>query len=245
MAKPRLNQIVAVVTGKKSRAEKEFGELNKIVQRADLFNGFVRQYRPLKDNEEEKQPEEYKSPQQDIKDVIIKAREVIAGIADAIATQECGNCVTSGNVTVDGKVLLAGMPVTVLLYLEKQLQDLHTFVGNFPILDPAERWEATDGQFCTVPTETIRTKKVKKPVTLYPHTDKHPAQTQLIDEDINVGFWKQTKFSKAISVAEKSAILARILKLQDAVKVAREEANNVEIEQKHIADPILSFVFGS
>ena len=115
MAKPRLNQIVAVVTGKKSRAEKEFGELNKIVQRADLFNGFVRQYRPLKDNEEEKQPEEYKSPQQDVKDIIARAREVITGIADAIATQECGNCVTSGDVVIDGKVLLSGMPVTVLL----------------------------------------------------------------------------------------------------------------------------------
>ena len=49
---PKLNQIVAVVAGKKTRAEKEFGELNKAAQKPDLFVGLSRTYQPAEENGE-------------------------------------------------------------------------------------------------------------------------------------------------------------------------------------------------
>jgi hypothetical protein len=41
---PKLNQIVAVVSGKKTRVEKEFGDLNKLIQKPELFHGLSKTY---------------------------------------------------------------------------------------------------------------------------------------------------------------------------------------------------------
>jgi hypothetical protein len=243
---PKLNQIVAVVAGKKTRAEKEFGDLNKIVQKKDLFDGLTRNYAPLKEGGEN-QPSETKLPQKSIADVLTDLRGLLTGIMDAVATQEVGNTFAKADVKVDGQVILSSVPVTVLLYLEKQLNDFGTFVGNFPTLDPSEEWgknEAT-GQYQTKPVKSLRTKKEQKPIVMYPATEQHPAQTVMITEDVTVGEWTTVKFSSVMTAMEKKAILGRIVKIQDAVKVAREEANSIEIKDTNIAAPVLKYVFGN
>jgi hypothetical protein len=98
----RLNQIVAVVSGKKTRVEKEFGELNKVLQKADLFHGIARQDQPVEENGEEL-PSERKDPQKSTKAIIRQARTILTDIIDAVATQEYGNCVAKADVKVDGK----------------------------------------------------------------------------------------------------------------------------------------------
>lgn len=242
---PKLNQIVAVVAGKKTRAEKDFGELNKVVQRTDLFHGLNRQYQPLEENGEQL-PAESKYPQKNVPDVIAEVRNILTSIMDAIATQEYGNCLTAADVKVDGTVVLPAVPVTVLLYLEKQLNDLYTFVGNLPTLDPAERWVLNEqtGEYVTEPTRTIRTKKTAKPIVLFAATKEHPAQTQLITEDVTAGHWITTKYASVMPATQKRQILDRIERLREAVKIAREEANSIEVEQRHIAAPVLRYVFG-
>jgi hypothetical protein len=142
--------------------------------------------------------------------------------------------------------VLANVPITVLLYLDKQLNDLNTFVGNMPTLDPAERWvlNPQTNEYATEPTRTIRTKKVQKPIVMYDATKEHPAQTQLVTEDVTVGHWTTTKFASVLSAADKRAIVERIHKLQEAVRIAREEANGIEVPQVKIAGSVLSYVFG-
>jgi hypothetical protein len=102
-----------------------------------------------------------------------------------------------------------------------------------------------DGQYVTEPTSTVRTKKVQKALVLFPATDKHPAQTQLITEDITAGHWTTTKFATVMAAKEKREILARIVQLQDAVKIAREDANDVAVTEKQIASPLLKYIFGN
>ena len=165
---------------------------------------------------------------------------------DAVATQEFGNTIAKADVKVDGTIILSNIPLTVLLYLEKQVNNLHTFVSALPTLDPSERWSLNDqnGQYQTEVTKTSRTRKTNKAIVLYQATEQHPAQTQLVTEDILSGYWYTTKFSTAISQIEKEAILERIVKLSDAVKVSREEANSVEVQQVNISKDILGYVFG-
>ena len=43
---------------------------------------------------------------------------------------------------------------------------------------------------------------------------------------------------------QKRQVLDRIERLREAVKIAREEANGIEVDQKHIAAPVLRYVFG-
>jgi hypothetical protein len=240
----KLNQIVAVVSGKKTRVEKEFGELNKVLQKSDLFHGIARQYQPV-DEDGEELPAERKDPQKSAKAIIRQARGILTDIIDAVATQEYGNCTARADVKVDGDVILKQVPVTVLLYLQKQLEDLHTFVGNIPVLDPSERWtyNAQDGTYITEEIKTIRTKKVQKPIVLYDATEKHPAQTQLITEDITAGHWRTRKYATTLAATERQQIIDRIVKLQDAVKIAREEANSISVDDQSIAPAVLKFIF--
>jgi hypothetical protein len=58
----KLNQIVAVEKGVKSRVYGEITEMHKASQKPDLFNGFVKTYRK-KDEEGEDYPQERKKVQ--------------------------------------------------------------------------------------------------------------------------------------------------------------------------------------
>ena len=71
--------------------------------------------------------------------------------------------------------------------------DVKAFITKLPVPDPAEKWHYDSGQDClaTDPTQTARIKKVQKPIVLYDATEHHPAQTQLITEDVLVGDWTQ------------------------------------------------------
>jgi hypothetical protein len=62
---------------------------------------------------------------------------------------------------VNGKVVLEKVPVTHLLFLEKQVMNLHTIVSKLPTLDPAEKWTFDKDLNCSV-TESHDTNKTKK-----------------------------------------------------------------------------------
>lgn len=242
----KLNQIVAVVSGKKTRLEKEYGDLNKTLQKHDLFNGLTRKYQSIEEGGEQLPPES-KLAVKSVGDVLADAKRILTDTMNAIATQEYGNCGALGDVVVDGKALLSGVPVTVLLYLEKQCNDLNTFVGNIPTLDASETWklDSNSGQYVTDEVKTHRTKKIARPIVLYAATVEHPAQTQLIQEDVLAGYWGTIKSSTAIPASDKRDMLARIGKLIEAVKIAREQANNIDVKDSPIAAPVLNYVFGN
>ena len=106
--------------------------------------------------------------------------------------------------------------MTYLLFLEKQLTDLHTFVKKLPVLDAAEAWafdEATDA-YSTAPTQTTRTKKVPRNHVKAEATEKHPAQVEVYFEDVLVGYWTTVKFSGALPQARSTSCKARVEKLQ-------------------------------
>jgi hypothetical protein len=238
----KLNQIIAVEKGIKSRVYGEITDLHKAVQKPDLFNGFAKNYQP-KDDEDEGLPSERKRVQYETKDVLRSVERLSTELFDITARKDWTNCEAKADVKVDGKVLVAQAPVSYLLFLEKQLTDMRTFVGCLPVLDEGEAWERdpNSGLFKTDPIQTHRTRKVQKPVVLYPATEQHPAQTQLITEDVIAGFWSQVKHSGAMPKPEKEALADRVEKLLQAVKQAREEANT---HDETTAPAVGSAVFG-
>jgi hypothetical protein len=137
--------------------------------------------------------------------------------------------------------------VTYLLFLEKQLTDLHTFIKKLPVLDAADSWVFNDSADCwsTEPVRTIRTKKVPRNHVKAEATEKHPAQVEVYYEDISVGYWTTVRFSGALPAKRVSTLLERVEKLQQAVKFAREEANNTEAVDKHVGDKVFGYLFGS
>lgn len=242
----KLNQIVAVVNGKKTQTQKAITEVYKKLQKSALFEGISRSYTPS-DEDGETQPSEQKNVQYKSREAITEVRTALKDLFDVTATQDWGNCQARADVVVDGETILEQVPVTHLLFLEKQLTDIHTFVQQIPVLDPSENWNWDENSDCyaTEPSISNRTKKVPRSHILYEATEKHPAQVEMYHEDVKVGEWKTIKFSSALAAQEKNEIVQRIRKLQEAVKFAREEGNSMEVNETRIGNKVFDFVFGA
>jgi hypothetical protein len=241
----KLNAVVAITKGIKSRVYATLTDLNKVIMRAELFNGHYRQYRPKDDDEREALPPEKKHVQFTMPNILRAVRTSQSELYDVVAQLDLANTVAKASVIVDGREILPELPTTTLLFLEKQLTDLRTFVENIPELDTSESWtlDPNSGLFVTQPVETHRTRKTQKVVVLYPATDKHPAQTQLVPEDQIAGFWQTVRQSGAMPKPVKEGIAARVEKLLIAVKEARERANDTDASTKpSIGAPIFDFL---
>lgn len=241
----KLNQVIAVEKGVKNRVNTYMSEVYKSVQHPALFEGFNKKYKPVEEGGDQFPPEN-KKVQLNALQVVKDASKTLNELLDVTAAKDYANCTATADVVVDGFTLVSGAPATYLLFLEKQLTDLHTLVSKLPTLDEAEDWKFDENvnMFRTEPTSTIRTKKVQKALVLYPATDKHPAQTKDITEDMTVGLWEQVKFSGAMPVPAKNNLLSKIEKLQKAVKFAREEANTTVAQEKDIGKNVFAWLLG-
>ena len=240
----RLNQIIAVEKGIKTRSQKELTEAHHALQKPALLAGIARTYRP-KDEEGEQLPPEATKVQIKSEEIIRRTTDILVELFDVTATKDYTNCSARADVVLDGKVLLPSVPVTYLLFLEKQLVDLHTFVKKLPVLDASESWvlDASADCWATEPVQTAKTKKIPRNHVKAEATDKHPAQVEVYHEDVVVGYWKTVKFSGALPQKRVNELIERVEKLQHAVKFAREEANNAAAAEQKIGRTVLNYLF--
>jgi hypothetical protein len=241
---PKLNQIIAIEKGVKTRSHQDLTEAHHALQKPALLNGISRTYRP-KDEEGEQLPPESTRVQVRTEEIIRKTGEILAKLFDVTASKDWTNCKAKADVVVDGKVLVTGAPVTYLLFLEKELVDLHTFIKKLPVLDASEAWvlDASTDSWATEPAWTVRTKKIPRNHVKAEATEKHPAQVEVYYEDVVVGHWRTIKYSGALPAKRVNELLERVEKVQQAVKYAREEANNAEAEDKKIGRGVLDYIF--
>lgn len=239
----KLNQIVALEKGLKGRAQESVTKLHHLLQKRELFSGFIRLYTP-KDEEGEQFPPEGTLIQQRVDEHLKSASATLAQLFDVVATKEWGNTVAKADIVIDGKVLVAQAPVPYLLFLEKSLTDWRTFVTKLPVLDPSEVWtyDTDNTRYRAEKTKTFKTKKVPKSMIMAPATDRHPAQVHQYNEDVTIGWWEKTEFSSAIPARERDILVARANALIDAVKTAREAANDTEVTQQKVAGKLFDYL---
>lgn len=243
---PKLNQIVAIEKGVKQETTKELSAAHHTLQKSDLFNGLQRNYTPLTEDGE-KYPAESKNVQFDAKKTVRSVLTRLKELFDLTATRDYANC--SGNANADlvinGETIAKNVPVPYLLWLEKQLQDLHTFVQKLPVLSPEDNWsfDKNRGMFVTETVQSAKTKKVKKPLVLLAPTKEHPGQAKDYDEDVIAGYWHQQKLSSAFPSTTIQDILQRIESVQKGVRFAREQANAIEAPPLKVADQIFRYIF--
>ena len=244
----KLNQIIAIEKGVRSLNYSQIDTIHKAVKKPELFTGHVRTYQPIDDDapQAEHQPPDVKNVQIKAKDVLAEVEKLTSEMFDITARKEWTNAGAKADITVDGRLIMNDVPVTYMLFLEKQLTDLRTFVDSITVLDASEVWheDTHDTLYKTSGTRTQRTKKTKRAIVLYDATDKHPAQTQLIDDDIVIGHWHTTRHSGAMPSNKKKEMSARVTRLLQAVKEAREAANGVDEGSKpHVGKAIFDYIF--
>lgn len=242
----KLNQIVALVNGKKTEYQKTITKMYHGLKQ-ELVDGLVRVYTPFDDEDRNRPPEDSKGIALKLSDVLTEFGEKFSYIVNLVAANDLGNVKAEDAVEVDGVAVLTNVPVTHLLYLEKALTDLHTFVSSLPTLNPTRDWvwDEANGRYKTAPVETIRTTKRKTRFVKAEATDKHPAQVEVFDEDVPVGTWATTYISTALPPTKKKLYLSRVEALRDAVKEARERANSIDVDtsKADYGKKIIDFVF--
>lgn len=240
----KLNQVIAIEKGAKNRIYSAITELHKNSQKPDLYYGFNKTYES-KDEAGEQFPPEQKKVVMRADDVLGETRKLFTEIMDITATKDFANMSASADIKIGENVLVKDVPVPYLLFLEKQLTDLRTFIDKLPVLDEADDWakDEASGLYKTASLKTHRTQKVSEPIVLYDATKEHPAQTQLITKDVVVGYWNQVKHSGAITRGDKRQLLEKVERVLEAVKSAREEANSVEAPNKKVGADILDYIF--
>lgn len=247
MSNPKLHQILAIESGVRTQTKKDLTAAHHGLQKTEMLFGLVKSYEAL-DDEGEILPDETKLVQTRSSEVLKHTFNILRKLYDTTAVRDFANCNAKADVTLsDGTVLLKDVPAIYLLWMEKQLEDLHTFVSKLPILPADTEWAFDEKQNCFKSPEqkTARKVKVPYPLVLSPATDKHPANVVEKTRDEIVGYFKTIKYSGAMKAKDVSQMKERVEELQRAVKFAREQANTVEAPKQEIGDSILSFVFGS
>jgi hypothetical protein len=151
--------------------------------------------------------------------------------------------------TEDGEVIAKAIPATSLLQLEKRLKQVHELIVAIPTLDPAKGFApdaARDkGIYKARDVNKTRTKKVPKVLVKYQATKEHPAQTEVIGEDVPVGTILEQEWSALLTPVMKGDLLERCEILTRAVKRARSRANEIDMDvaTNKIGKRLLDYVF--
>lgn len=240
----KLNQIIAVEKGVKNTTASTLTDVHHKLQKADLTRGLQRTYQPI-DDMGEKIPGENKQVQLRATDAIAEVTVALTKLFDVTAAKEWANGEAKADIVVDGKVLVAAVPATYLLFLEKQLVDIHTFVEKLPVLDSGEVWtyDANDGLHKTAAATSNRTQKMPRVIVKYEATKEHIAQTELLYEDKSVGQWHTVNVSGALPATRVKQLRERVVKLQEATKFAREEANGITVTDHKVGEIIFGYLF--
>lgn len=240
----KLNQVLAIEKGAGNKAFRRITDAYQKVAKTALFQGLSRTYAPLAEDDPDTFPMETTPVQLKADELLREVLRLRGAHWDIVATKDQGNTKAKADVKVGGDVILGDVPVPTLLFLEKQLTDLRTFVAALPTLPISEQWiwDSAQGIYRTDPTEKTRTKKVPRNHVRSPATDKHPAQVDVYNEDVPVGRWTTVAFSGALEPTRAAALLDRIDDLLQGVQKAREEANSTEVDDVDIADALYDYL---
>lgn len=240
----RLSQVLANEKNVKTKTNSQGSTLHKENQKADLFNGMNKVFHPLDETVTERLEPETKPVIKSAMDNLLSFVDMQGELMDLTLTKDTANCSALGTVKFGDKEMK--LPITFLLWLDKQLDDLKTFVTNLPVLDNSKKWVKDDSRnlWVTEVTKTGRNKKVKKVLTLAEATDKHPAQCQVYEEDVLQGYWHTEYTSKAVREVDKTAMLKKIEMLERSVKEAQHEANAMRVDDVNISEMLRGYLLG-
>lgn len=143
--------------------------------------------------------------------------------------------------------ILTKIPATALLELEKRLTELGQLVGAIPTLDPAKGFTLDEqrpgGVYKAREVTKTRTKKAAKVIVKYEATPAHPAQTELVNEDVPVGTINELEWSGLITPGDKAELINRVEILARAVRRARSRANEAAVDtSKKIGAPLMRYI---
>jgi hypothetical protein len=241
----KLHELLAVEGDLKSQALRDAGQIKGLFQdgKGKLL-GLTQTHQPLSENDEQLPPKVTLVATTVDEQLSILQKSFTkwtdASVQKEVTNQSTGSILEIGDKTFE-------LPATALLNLEGKLTELRSVYQSIPTNDITVSWKFDEdtGHFVSDPPEIRRnTKKVKRTHVAYEATKEHPAQTETYSEDVLAAHTTITKRSGMITPSDKAFRLERLEYLIQAVKRARQRANDIEITKLEIGQQIFGFING-
>lgn len=245
-----LHQLIAVQRGIDEETAKTLGAVKHLLAIGgdqDPLTGLSRVYRPVTEDGDQLPPQA-RRVQITAAELLTRVNESLTKMFNVKFSREEGNCNAKADVKVDGDTLLTDVPVGYLMFLEAQLTKIVELIDDIPTLNPADDWSDSapglrDGVWQSAERTTAVPKRVPQVQVLYDATKEHPAQVRPYETEVTVGWWTTVKYSGQMDPKRQQEMRARAIKVQEAVRKAREQANRLETTNRDAA-PLLAYIFG-
>lgn len=179
-----------------------------------------------------------------------EARFVLDKLTDCVDlnyTIDCANTEAKADIILDNDIpIVKDVPATFLVHLEKRLNQVLKLVEDMATADPAAGYQPDPSEGPNVlkanDVRRARTNKIEKYQVIVPPTVQHPANVVKVTTDEVVGYVTTYNWSTLPTTNQKSDMIARIVKLRDAVVSARARANCHEVEQKKMFGKFVNYI---
>ena len=241
----KLHEILAIEQDRKNKANVSLGEAKKgFAKNTALFDGMIKKYIPTEENAEQI-PDESKEIVTTVQQALDYALGPVIVAMNATLSKEETNA--SGAARSELKVgdkSFGEFSATALLALEAQLVKILDVYKAIPTLDTSRKWHYDEQNAFYRTDEEVKFRTIKRPkvIVKYEATEKHPAQTELLNLDFQVGRYETTYFSGRITPTQKGKLLEKLEQLIEAVKIARAKANNVETKNVKLGEDIFDYL---
>src|SRR5690606_9748246 len=215
---PLLHEILAVEQELKSHAESARAQLiDTFRTKQSHFTGIRRTFRPFSVDEAsgeeggERLEAETRLARTVPEELTAALREVGKAIDLGLQLDEA-NTRAKADIIVHGEVLVADVPATFLLQLERRLKELRAVFKEAPCYDPVRVWSVDPSAdkkhvLRAEPVVTIRKRKARKYNVMYEATTEHPAQVDIVEVDEPVGEIRSYEWTGMLSTGRKTALL--------------------------------------
>ena len=216
-------------------------------KKQDLFDGVLKNYISFDAAGEQIPPESKEIVTTVIEKLEYAQGAVIKAIDASISKEETNASGTAkAPLMLDDGTDFGTLSATSLIALEKYLVRIREVYKDIPTVDPARSWTKDSTQARAIYVAPVDTKfrSVKKleVITKVAATDKFPAQTEMVQNDVQVGKYETTYTSGRLQPIEKSNLLSKIDTLIQAVKQARQAANQAQVINVKLGDKIFAYI---
>lgn len=246
----QLHEILAIEKDAKNKAALIINEgKDTLGKKHEHFAGSIEKYEAF--NDADKHDEEVLTTNRELVTTVPKKLayvfEAMVNAIDITYQKDLTNCKAKGDIIIDGEVIAAGVPAVTLLYLEDQFIQIREVIRSASTLPLGVKWQNDPSQgpdvYISANAEVkLRTRKETNHNVVVPATDRHPAQVVSETKDTPIGKYMITRYSGALSVADKSNKLNNVEKMIAAIKKARSRANQEMVVSGEIARKLISMI---
>jgi hypothetical protein len=242
----QLHEVLAVLEQRRGAANKILEETRGVLaNKHDHFDGMLKTYEPIEEDGAELPPESVPLTTT-VGEKLAHLAQVLGQAWDVEYQVEATNQQATADVAVDGTPLLANVPATYLVQMDKRLAALRRVYDAIPTLDPKAEWIQADdkGKGVYQSSEEVRNRTEKKPIHKVvwapePSDEKRQPVIDKWNEDRVIGRYVTRRWSGMLTVEQKYELLSRLDALQRAVKQAVARANKAE----HVKDRVAKTLF--